>query len=201
MTVNTATTGQSGNPQSQSNLVKYLLAALGIGGATAGGMGAFGSSFKDFLIGTPGKYQPMTKLTPEQQNVAGSLYSKLNQYGTSGMDYYNKILSGDTSQFEAPLMRQFNEQVVPGLAERFTKAGAGAQQSSAFGQQMGAAGSGLMESLGALRGKLGMQAAEGMRGYMGMGLEPTFENLEMGGTEGMLPLLAKIAAAYYSGGF
>ena len=201
MSVNTASTGQSGNPQSQSNFVKYLLAALGIGGATAGGMGAFGSGFKDFLLGTPGKYQPMTKLTPEQQNIAGGLYGKLNQYGTSGMDYYNNILQGGTEAFEKPLLSQFYQQTVPGIAETFSGLGAGAQGSSAFGQQLGAAGANLSENLGALRGKLGMHAAEGMRGYMGMGLSPTFENMEMKGTEGMLPLLAKIAAAYFSGGF
>lgn len=49
------------------------------------------------------------------------------------------------------LIDQFNQQTVPGLAHLFTGMGEGAQHSSAFAQQLGAAGSNLGTNLGALQ--------------------------------------------------
>jgi hypothetical protein len=77
----------------------------------------------------------------------------------SGLQYLMQILGGGEEgfkNFEAPFMRQFNEQTIPGIAERF--AGAGAQSSSAFQQALGQAGAGLSENLAALRSGLQMQA-------------------------------------------
>ena len=62
-------------------------------------------------------------------------------------------------------MRQFNEQIVPGIAERFSGLGSGAQSSSAFQQALGGAGADLSERLGALRGGLQGQAANQALGY------------------------------------
>lgn len=79
----------------------------------------------------------------------------------SGLNYLQGIMSQDPAmmkQFEAPYMRQFNEEVVPQIAERF--AGMGGMNSSGFQQTMGQAGSSLMERLAALRGGLGMAAAQ-----------------------------------------
>lgn len=56
---------------------------------------------------------------------------------------------------EGPLMRQYNEQVMPGIAERFE--GLGALNSSAFQQTAAQAGRDLMERLGSLRAQYGMQ--------------------------------------------
>jgi len=79
----------------------------------------------------------------------------------SGLNYLQSVMSQDPEmmkQFEAPYMRQFNEEIVPQTAERF--AGMGGMNSSGFQQTMGQAGSSLMERLAALRGGLGMQAAQ-----------------------------------------
>lgn len=51
--------------------------------------------------------------------------------------------------FEAPYLRQFNEEIIPGIGERF--AGVGGLSSSAFQQELGQAGAGLSEKLAALR--------------------------------------------------
>lgn len=91
--------------------------------------------------------------------------SPLFQQGSS---FLQNLLSGSpeaTAAFEAPAMRQFQEQIVPGLAERFSGLGAGAQRSSAFSQALGAAGAGLSENLAALRGQLQLGALPQALGY------------------------------------
>lgn len=67
-----------------------------------------------------------------------------NLLGRSPEDHYQ--------DFAAPYMRQFREQIVPEIAERFT--GPDAQRSSAFQQAMGGAGAGLAENLASLKGNL-----------------------------------------------
>jgi hypothetical protein len=74
----------------------------------------------------------------------------------AGQGFLQNLLSRTPEQqyqtFAQPFMRQFQEQTVPQLAERFS--GLGAQRSSAFGQALGGAGAGLQENLAALKGNL-----------------------------------------------
>jgi hypothetical protein len=115
----------------------------------------------------PKGYNVFSTLNPQQQTILsqllGSMQGQARGIGQqptfqSGQNYIQRILGGDTSQFEAPLMRQFQEQIVPQLAERFSGAGAGAQSSSAFQQALGGAGADLAERLGSLRGQLQLGA-------------------------------------------
>jgi hypothetical protein len=131
----------------------------------------------------PKGYSSFSTLNPQQstllQQLLGSISGQSgniqqNPLYQAGGNYLQKILGGDTSQFEGPLMRQFNEQIIPGLAERFSGAGAGSQSSSAFQQALGGAGADLTERLGALRGGLQMQAAPQALGYA----QQPFTNLQ-----------------------
>lgn len=125
----------------------------------------------------PAGYHAISTLSRGQrsalQRLLGSLsgqpidvqQSPLFQKGSS---YLQSLLSGSpeaTAAFEAPAMRQFQEQIVPGLAERFAGLGAGAQSSSAFNQALGAAGAGLSENLAALRGQLQLGALPQALGF------------------------------------
>jgi hypothetical protein len=132
------------------------------------------------------------KIQPSPHETAGGNYlqnilQQGNQPGAleqSGSNYLQGLLSQDPrmmQQFEAPYMRQFNEQIVPGLAERFT----GKQSGSAFQQALGSAGSGLMERLAALRGGLGMQAAQQALNYAQMPMQRTQQGMQA--AEGLLP--------------
>lgn len=115
----------------------------------------------DWLIGKKDKFKQMPTLSPEAQQVHSQLLQNplaQNPLYQAGQKHLQGILSGDTAAFEAPLMRQFQEQIIPGIAEQF--AGLGGLSSSAFGQQLGSAAAGLTENLGALRGQLGLQAAQ-----------------------------------------
>jgi hypothetical protein len=72
-------------------------------------------------------------------------------------------------QFAEPYMRQFEQQTVPGLAERFAGLGAmgGGLSSSGVGQALGAAGGNLQAQLAALKAGLGQQAAQQLMGQYG----------------------------------
>jgi hypothetical protein len=78
-----------------------------------------------------------------------------------GRNWLQDIFSSDPESFKkfaAPYMRQFNEQTIPGLAERFS--GAGAQSSSAFQNALGQAGASLQENLAGLKTGLQFQSLQ-----------------------------------------
>lgn len=113
----------------------------------------------------PKGYEAFSTLAPWQQQLLqqlqGGMFSHQSPLFGAGQNYLQNLLQGGEgafSQFEAPYKREFNERTIPGLAERFAGAGAGAQSSSAFQQALGSAGAGLSENLAALRGNLQMQA-------------------------------------------
>ncbi len=114
----------------------------------------------------PAGYQQLSTLNRGQKNLLKQLLGSLQGQSTNiqqsplfqqGSSFLQNLLSGSpeaTAAFEAPYMRQFHEQTVPALAERFSGLGSGAQNSSAFTQALGAAGAGLSENLAALRSQL-----------------------------------------------
>ena len=140
-------------------------------------------AFLDFLFGKtqPAKTTQLPTMSPEQMNMLNSMLSQMGGPMSQGMGNLSQILSGKPEAFkafEAPAMRQFNEQIVPGLAERFSGMGSGAQGSSAFGQQLGAAGAGLSENLAGMRAGLQQNALSQLMSMMGMGIGARpFENI------------------------
>jgi len=64
-------------------------------------------------------------------------------------------------QFSQPYMNEFNQQTVPGLAERFAGMGGmgGGLSSSGFGQSLSSAGGNLQAQLAQLKAGLGQQAS------------------------------------------
>jgi hypothetical protein len=147
-------------------------------------------AFGDWLLGSSGGMQQHTTQTQGQQNVQRGLEGGL-QGGMGDMfSYIQQLLSQDPQamqQFEAPMMRQFEQSTVPMIAERFAGMGShGAQNSSAMQQTMGQAGRELSENLGALRGQLGMGAMSQLQNLLQQGMRPTFENVYMQPTQGAL---------------
>ena len=77
----------------------------------------------------------------------------------------------------------------PGIAERFSEADA--QGSSAFGQQLGAAGAGLQENLASLQGQLSQQGLQSLMGLLSQGQQPTFNTIYQPGGGGAFTELMK----------
>ena len=107
----------------------------------------------------------------------------------SGMQYLQGIMSQNPEmmkQFEAPYMRQFNEQIMPNIAEQF--AGAGALESSGFQNAAAGAGTDLMERLAALRSGLGMQASQQALAYGQVPFQEEYQRQGLGLQRGQLGL-------------
>jgi hypothetical protein len=137
--------------------------------------------------GKKGQMQQTPTMSKEQQAYLQQYLGGLGGATQNGMQTLSDILSnkpGATEAFERPYISQFYGSTVPKIAEQFT--GLGAQGSSAFGQQMGAAGAGLQEQLAALRGGLQQQALGLLGNFSGqaLGARP-FENTYQQGSPGM----------------
>ena len=151
--------------------------------------------------GSKSKMEQVPGMTEEQKGLLGQTASGLKAPMQTGMDLYQRILSGDPEAmqaFEAPLMSQFHDETVPELAHQFT----GAHRSSAFGQQLGQAGASLSERLGAMRAELKMKAMQGLSGMYGqtMGARQ-FENVQHPAQGGMgqsvAPAIGQAVGSYW----
>src|SRR5271170_854763 len=109
----------------------------------------------EHLTGSDPKIKQQRRFSKESTNTLEGLQQgqngiEGNQLYQAGSDWLMKLLSGDTSVFEQPLMDQFNQQIIPQIAERF--GGIGAGSSSALNQTLASAGSTLSSQIAALRG-------------------------------------------------
>ena len=159
---------------------------------------------------SPATSQQIPTLTPQQLGVKGQASNQALQMLQG--------LTGGNFNFE-PIAQQartqFNTQTVPGLAERFTSLGSGAQRSSAFQGALGQAGAGLEEGLGALRSQYGLQQ-QGLNQnllqlLLGHSLSPEADTIINEGEEGilnqlgpvlgqLLPYLPQIIGSFIPGG-
>lgn len=123
--------------------------------------------FSEWLFGSPDKLKKVSAGTPQQQALHSNILQQaMGMQGQNGgynlaQNYFNNLLGGSQQeafdQFSDPYMQQFQEQILPQLAERF--AGAGALSSSGFGQALGGSASGLQAQLAQLFSELQRQAA------------------------------------------
>lgn len=152
-----------------------------LGGLVGGGLGGFGGQKDQFK-----KYDTMSS---GQKNIFNQLINMLGGGGQIGQGYqgamnlqnqYMDPSSQAVNQFADPYMRQFEQQTIPGLAERFAGMGAlgGGLSSSGFGQSLSSAGGNLQSQLAALKAGLGQQAAQSLMGQYGnmtnqvLGMQP-----------------------------
>lgn len=168
----------------------------------------------EFITGKKERNQQLPLINKQQQGLQQSLISQLLGQNTNiqqsplfqqGSSFLQNLLSGSpeaTAAFEAPYMRQFQEQIIPALSERFSggfgiPGASSAKSSSAFQQALGAAGAGLSENLASLRSGLQMQALPQAFNYAqqpisnyaalaGQALRPSLENMFRPSTGGIL---------------
>ena len=163
-------------------------------------------SFSDWLFGSPDKLKKVATGTKEQQGLHNNILQQaMGMSGAGGgyqqsQDYYNSLLQPGNEAFQnfaSPFMNQFEEQILPGIAERFAGygGGAGALSSSGFGQALGGAGAGLQSQLAQLFAQLQSQAAGAQTNQYnqltqtGLNYQP-FAYQQQQGSAGMLGPLA-----------
>jgi len=162
-----------------------------------------------FWTGTPEKHERVSTLLPEQQKSYQQLQNASQGKGAGGAfgqsaDYYRNLLSDDSADynaFAAPQLRQYNEDIVPGLSEQFAGMGAGGLSSSGFRNAQVQGATDLSERLGAIRANLRQQGAQGLQG-IGQSALGNFSQdvMTQPGTEGFLsqaaPLIGTAAGAF-----
>lgn len=166
-------------------------------------------SFSDFLFGSGDTFTKLDNGTKSQMKFGGTDLIKMLQQmmqpggGLNAANQYDQSLLGQGqeafNQFSSPYLQQFEQKILPQIAERF--AGMGALSSSGFGQALGGATSDLQSNLAQLFSQLQGQAAERQQGQfqnlsqIGLGYQP-FSYQQQEGSAGMLaPLLGGIGTA------
>ncbi len=163
------------------------------------------------LFGKSDKLKKFEQFSPEQQKLFQNFIGMLTQQGGGiggAFNVLNQYLDPESEAYknmEAPYMQQFNEQIIPQLAERFAGAGGGmggALSSSGFGQALGAAGSQLQTNLAAMKTGLQRQAAGDIFGLAqgALGQQP-FGYRNVQGYAGLLPQIAGQGAQGFAQGY
>jgi hypothetical protein len=167
---------------------------------------------REFLFGGEDTLNKFPTGTKEQEALHNNILSQamgMSQQGggyNQANQYYNNLLGGNQQQafdqFSQPYLQQFQEQLLPQIAERF--AGAGALSSSGFGQALGGASSNLQSQLAKLFSELQQQAAQQQYGQYnqlsqtGLNHQPFGYN-QREGSSGFLPNALGVAGTALAG--
>lgn len=183
--------------------MSFLKNAIGFGVGGLGGAYAIDKGFRgkanDFLFGKDEQNYSQSLLSPGQQSLQDQYQNSIQNRGAGGAfgqsaDYYRDLLgnnSQDFQNFAAPQMRQFNEEIIPGLSEQFAGMGSGGLSSSGFRNAAVNAGTDLSERLGAIRANLRNSGAQGLAA-MGQGaLAHHQENIHRPATGGFVGAVAE----------
>lgn len=153
----------------------------------------------DWLTGSSGGFQQLDLMNPQQQQLQQQLIGGLGGAQGAGLQHLMALLSGDPQAFagfEQPYKTQFEQETVPGLAERFAGMGSfGGSEGSGQNLAMAQAGRQLSENLAALRGQLQNQALGQLQGFMGAAYQPSFENVYEQAAPGLLQYAAQGAGS------
>jgi hypothetical protein len=166
---------------------------------------------KDFWTGSDDVRENVSTLRPEQEPNFQNLQNAAQGRGAGGAsgevaDYYRNNLSdnpADFNAFAAPQLRQYNEDIVPGISEQFASMGAGGLSSSGFRNAQMQGATDLSERLGAIRAGLRQNSAQGLQNITEQALQPYSQNMvTQEGSTGLLEHAASAlpsAAAAYMG--
>lgn len=159
-------------------------------------------------MGTPGRFDQRSTLGQTQQPLYNQLQGSANMGSFApAADYYRSLLQDNNSTYQAmqaPEMRTFNEQILPGIASQFGSLGAGALGSSGYRNATLRAGTDLAERLASMRANLRQQGAAGLTGIGQQGLGQYFANMYTPRTPGffenMAPAVGTAIGAGLTGG-
>lgn len=154
------------------------------------------SSLSQFFMGTPGQFQQRSRLGPDQQQGYQQLQNAAQSNGgafNTAADYYRDLLSNNPSSLQAmiaPEMRNFNQNIIPGIAEQFSGYGSfGGLNSSGFRNATLNAGTDLAERIANMRANLQQQGAQGLQQIGEKSLGDYFNNIYSPRTPGALETL------------
>ena len=169
-----------------------------------------------FLFGSKPRMKKQSLLQPGQQEGLNQILQNplaSNPLYQKGSSYLQNLLGGGNEayqQFEQPLLDQFQEQIIPQIAERFAGmgTGAGALSSSGLNQSLAQGMKGLGSILGQQRanltqslipqaGQFAQQPTSNLLSALGI---RSFQPYQTSGTQGLVPPLAAGALGGITGG-
>lgn len=116
-----------------------------------------------------GKMKQNPLRSPEQMQ-------RINQVGQQGMQMLQNPYAG-FEPIAQNAINQYQTQVVPSLAERFTSMGKNLPTSGAFTSQLNQSGDQLQKALAAMQAQYGQQQQQNALGLLNFGNQPQFENI------------------------
>jgi len=167
-------------------------------------MPSFFKSIGNFFGGTPERRENVSTLRPEQEDIYNQLINSSMRPGAGGAfgqsaDYYRNLLSDNSADYQAfanPMLRQYNQDIVPGISEQFAGMGSGGLSSSGFRNAQMQGSTDLAERLGSIRANLRQQGAQGLQNLGQLGLGNFSQNMTtQPGSPGFLSSVAPALGA------
>lgn len=148
-----------------------------------------------FFKSAPGQFSQQNLFDPQQM----SAIRQIIQMALSGL----QNPSQGFEPFAQSARQNFQENTLPGIFERFTSLGKGAQSTGAFQGMLARGASDLESGLAQGASQFGQQQQGLLQNLLGMGLRPTFENVyqprQASGFESLLSPLIGVAGKLGSG--
>lgn len=183
-----------------------------MGGLNLGWLGLapkkWNKAASNFISGTPEKRENVSTLRPEQEGLYQQAVNAGMGEGAGGAfgdaaDYYRNLLSDDSADFNsfaAPQLRQYNQDIMPGISEQFAGMGSGGLTSSGFRNAQVQGATDLSERLGAIRANLRQSGAQGLQQIGQTGLQNFSQNMvTQPGSEGLLSSIAPAVGTALAG--
>jgi len=147
------------------------------------------ASAREFFLGTPARTEQISLLDPDQQKASQQLLQRVLGMLQNPQEGFQPI--ADQAR------RQFQQETIPSLAERFTQLGS--QRSSAFTGELGKAGVDLESNLASLGSQYGQRNLSLLLPLLQMALQPRSETVRYGEQTGALenvglPLLQALSS-------
>ncbi len=165
-----------------------------------------------FWGGSKEKHKQVPTLLPEQMDLFNQAVNAGMKPGAGGAfgqaaDYYRDLMSDnpkDMAAFSAPALRQYNEEIIPGISEQFAGMGSGGLSSSGFRNAQVQGATDLTERLGALRAQLRQHGAQGLQQIGEVGLRNySQDRMTQQGSPGFMsqaaPLVGAAAGMFFGG--
>jgi len=148
---------------------------------------------------SPGQQAGINDILNMVKGMKGNADITQNQGFQSGQNWINDLFNDQNffDKFEAPMQRQFQEQTIPGIANRFGGMGSHGSFGSSFRNQAAREGENLQEKIAAMRG--GMQQ-QGVNQAMNFAQQPFQNMMSMYGLGLGSPMMNQYAPAT-TGGF
>jgi hypothetical protein len=167
----------------------------------------------EWLFGGGDKFKKMDTMSPEKSQMFQQFMQMLSGMmgqgggGQQSQQYFQDLMNPESDlykNFEKPYLQEFEQQTIPGIAERFGGMGAmgGALSSSGFGQALSSAGSNLQTNLAGMKSGMQQDAAKQLQSMfqnmMGLGLgTPEFAYGQKQGHGGsFVPLMSAFFKAF-----